>query len=157
MTATSNLPVYQHRQSATVTLIALGAGFLLTAGLGFVLGVHATEAAVICGAVAVLMLVLMVLFASLSVEVTREHVRLAFGVGLIRRTIPLARIRAATAVRNSWWWGWGIRLTPRGWMWNVSGLDGVELELAGGNRFRIGTDDPQGLASAITAAAARLR
>ena len=43
--------------------------------------------------------------------------------------------------RNSWWYGWGIRLTPHGWMWNISGLDAVELTYRNGKKFRIGTDE----------------
>ncbi|HSD26575.1 MAG TPA: hypothetical protein VLL75_04680, partial [Vicinamibacteria bacterium] len=36
-------------------------------------------------------------------------------------------------------------------LWNVSGLDAVELALPEGKRFRIGTDEPGPLAGAITA------
>jgi len=45
----------------------------------------------------------------------------------------------------SWLVGWGIRWTGSGWLFNVSGLDAVELSLKSGRRFRIGTDDPRGL------------
>ena len=55
------------------------------------------------------------------------------------------------AVRNKWIYGWGIRRLPGGWMYNVWGLDAIELDLVSGKRFRIGTDDPDGLLAAITA------
>ena len=42
-----------------------------------------------------------------------------------------------------------MRLGPWGWMYNVSGLDAVEIELKGGGRFRIGTDEPDELVRAI--------
>jgi len=90
------------------------------------------------------------LFATLTVEVDREAVRLHFGVGLVRKSIPLAHVSAWQAVRNPWYWGWGIRLTPCGVLWNVSGLEAVELALPGGRRFRLGTDEPEALVSAIT-------
>ncbi len=89
------------------------------------------------------------LFHQLTVKVDHEFVQITFGIGIISRKIPLDRIIAATAVRNSWWWGWGIRLIPGGWMWNVSGLQAVELELKNGRKFRIGTDEPEMLASAV--------
>ena len=38
-------------------------------------------------------------------------------------------------------------------LYNVSGLDAVELRLKSGDIRRIGTDDPQGLAAALEAAA----
>ena len=40
-------------------------------------------------------------------------------------------------------------MTPSGWMFNVSGLDAVELELVNGKRFRIGTEDPSEVVEAI--------
>jgi hypothetical protein len=95
---------------------------------------------------------LLALFYSLTVEIREGVLECRFGVGLIGRRIPISEIRDARAVRNRWWYGWGIRLTPRGWLWNVSGLDAVELDLAGERRFRIGTDQPRELAEAIRAA-----
>jgi hypothetical protein len=92
------------------------------------------------------------LFATLTVQVDREAIRLHFGVGLVRKRIPLAQVSAWRAVRNPWYWGWGIRLTPRGVLWNVSGLGAVELALPGGRRLRVGTDEPEALVSAITQA-----
>jgi hypothetical protein len=35
-------------------------------------------------------------------------------------------------------------------MWNISGLDAVELDYLDGRKFRIGTDQPEELADAIT-------
>jgi hypothetical protein len=52
-------------------------------------------------------------------------------------------------VRNRWYYGWGIRITPRGWLYNVSGLDAVELALKNGKCVRIGSDEPHALARAI--------
>jgi hypothetical protein len=94
-------------------------------------------------------LIIVGLFGSLAVSVDREAIGLRLGVGLIRKRIPIARIRDCRIVRNRWFYGWGIRLTPRGWMWNISGLDAVELDLDDSGHFRIGTDDPDGLRSAI--------
>jgi hypothetical protein len=89
------------------------------------------------------------LFGTLNVEVDHEAVRLRFGVGLIRKRIPLADVRAWREVRNPWYAGWGIRLGAGVVLWNVSGLDAVELELGDAKRFRIGTDEPDALSAAI--------
>jgi hypothetical protein len=94
----------------------------------------------------------MAIFGTLTVDVSKDRVVVWFGPGLIRRTLPVADIRDARAVRNKWWYGWGIRLTPHGWLFNVAGLDAVELELASGRKFRIGTDEPQVLLNAIRTA-----
>jgi len=58
-------------------------------------------------------------------------------------------IEDATPVRNHWFYGWGIRLTPHGWLYNVSGLGAVEIVLSSGKHYRIGTDRPEELAQAI--------
>ncbi len=96
--------------------------------------------------------VLLLLFATLTVEIDKEAIRVRFGVGLIRKRFELAEVRGWEAVRNPWYCGWGIRLGPRGVLWNVSGHDAVELTLADGRRFRIGTDEPAALVAAIARA-----
>ncbi|MBE7466405.1 MAG: hypothetical protein HS116_23290 [Planctomycetes bacterium] len=90
-------------------------------------------------------------FGRLSVELNEREAAVAFGPGLLKKRIDLAEVRAVRPVRNHWACGWGIRYIGGGWMWNVSGLDAVELEFRDGRRFRIGTDDPSGLARALEA------
>jgi hypothetical protein len=97
------------------------------------------------------------LFPSLSVVVEDDVLKLWFGPGVIRRTFPLRDIDFVEVVRNRWYWGWGIRWSPRGWLYNVSGLDAVELLVKNGKRYRIGTDDPQALAQAIQEGIERTR
>jgi len=85
------------------------------------------------------------LFASLTVAADQERIEARFGLGLIRKTIHWAAISSARPVRNSPLLGLGIRWIGTGWMFNVSGLNAVELSLKNGKVFRIGTDDPAGL------------
>jgi hypothetical protein len=96
-----------------------------------------------------------VLFYSLTVEITSAKMTVSFGPGFIKKIFKLDEIKSAKTVRNSWWYGWGIRLTPHGWMYNVSGLDAVELELRGGKKFRVGTDAPEKLVNAIRSGTGR--
>ena len=98
----------------------------------------------------VLLLFMTWLFGSLTVEVDEEELRHWFGPGFWKKSYQLLDIESAKVVRNSWFWGWGIRLTPHGWLYNVSGFDAVQIQLRSGRTFRIGTDDPQGLFEAIS-------
>jgi hypothetical protein len=91
----------------------------------------------------------LVLFSTLTVIVRDGAMDVFFGPGLIRRRIPLGRIREVRVVKTPWYYGWGIRLTPTGWLWNVSGLDGVEVQFDDGHRFRVGSDEPNRLAEAL--------
>jgi hypothetical protein len=70
---------------------------------------------------------------------------LRFGIGVIRRRFPIAAIESARTVRNPWYCGWGIHRIRNGWLFNVSGFDAVELGMADGRRYRIGTDEPDRL------------
>jgi hypothetical protein len=99
--------------------------------------------------VAVLAMVILLSLFSLTTAVSENDVRVWFGIGLISRRIALNQITSARTVTTHWIYGWGIRWIPGGWLWNVSGLDGVELALVNGRRFRIGTDEPERLAAAI--------
>jgi hypothetical protein len=96
--------------------------------------------------VELLLALALLLFYCLTVEIEKRTITLKFGIGLIRKTIQIEDIEQVTCVRNKWWYGFGIRLTPHGWLWNIDGLDAVEIQYKGSNRrFRIGTDDPQKL------------
>lgn len=137
---------YHHTQAGTLMRVLfglIGAGIFIAAGL-------AGEWAIAAG-FAALMTTVLLLFHDLHVDVEAERIRLRFGIGLLRKSVPLADVKACRRVRNNPLYGWGIRYIGRGWLYNVSGLDAVELDLASGKRLRIGTDDPEGLEQAINA------
>jgi len=99
--------------------------------------------------VAALLLVVLVLFSTLTVVVRPREVDIRFGPGVIRKRYALGDFVSVNVVRNRWYWGLGIRLIPKGWLYNVSGLDAVELVRKNGRVVRIGTDEPEALAAAL--------
>jgi len=99
--------------------------------------------------IGLVLLIVLFLFISLSVVVDDESIRTWFGPGLIRKRIPLSEVKSAEPVRNKWYYGWGVRYIPGGMMYNVGGLDAVELVFDNGGKFRIGTDEPQQLNAVI--------
>jgi hypothetical protein len=90
------------------------------------------------------------LFSSLTVEVNEHELRWFFGPGFWRYRLSLNDIKDVAVVRNHWWNGWGIRIAPGFRLYNVSGFDAVELRVGPNDFRRIGTDDPKGLADALT-------
>jgi hypothetical protein len=138
---------YSHDQLGTLVLAAVG-GFGLLLLIVFI----TVGAARIVGGVALAFLLLTFLFYRLRVEVSGGELRICFGVGLIGRTFDVHEIVSARPVRNKWWYGWGIRLTPHGWLFNVSGFDAVEIELRSGRHYRIGTDEPEVLSNVLNRA-----
>jgi len=93
-------------------------------------------------------------FMSLEVLVDEEYLQIKFGYGLFRKKFELKEIISAKAVKNHWYYGWGIkhRLIPPMWIYNVSGFDAVEIKTINGKIYRIGTDDQESLEQAITEA-----
>ena len=89
------------------------------------------------------------LFGALTVIVDDSRLSLRFGVGLIRKNFPLDSMRSFKAVRNPWYYGWGIRFTPVGRLYNVSGLSAVDVLLQNGRHVRVGTDEPDALVDAL--------
>ena len=96
--------------------------------------------------------VLVALFYTLLVEIDGDEMRLTYGVGILRKRFDIAALGDARIVRNKWWYGLGMRLTPHGWLYTVSGLDAVEIVRLSGVTFRVGTDEPQALVAAVKAA-----
>ena len=90
---------------------------------------------------AALLLLAATMFGTLKVRVDESAVSLRFGMGIIRRRFVLSNLQSFAEVENPWYYGWGIRYFPGGTLYNVSGLNAVELALVDGSRIRIGTDE----------------
>jgi hypothetical protein len=93
-----------------------------------------------------------VCFGWLTIDINARRMLIKFGIGLVRRTLSLDTIRGFAPVRNPWYYGWGIRFTPHGILYNVSGFQAVEILLDDGRRVRVGTDEPDALVGALQAA-----
>jgi hypothetical protein len=100
-------------------------------------------------AVLIVLLAVAAMFSSLTVEVSENELRWYFGPGFWTYRLALSDIETVAVVRNHWWNGFGIRMAAGFRLYNVSGLDAVELRQRSNDICRIGTDDPQGLAAAL--------
>jgi hypothetical protein len=138
---------FRSRQLATPVLLLMG-----TAGAAIIAVLILVEFDPIALGVLVILLACALHFWALTVEVTSTVIHLSFGVGFVRKNFPVSKVRRAAVVRNRWYYGLGIRRLRDGWLYNVSGLDAVEIEMQDGQTNRIGTDRPQELAAAILAA-----
>jgi hypothetical protein len=137
---------YQHTQLGTLMLVALVSGAIFFAAMAYTLP---SPGRWVLLAGAVLLVVVAWLFSSLTVSVSESELQWRFGPGLFRYHMALAEISSVSVVRNSVLNGFGIRMRPGFRLYNVSGLDAVELRLKNGDIRRIGTDDVRGLAAAL--------
>ncbi len=135
---------YKHTQIGYLLLILYSAVILFIAYLNIV-----TDFKPIVLVVLLVMLIVIGLFATLTVKVDDRMIKIKFGVGVIRKGFLLKDIETCRTVKNPWYYGWGIRYTPRGWLFNVSGFSAIELQMKSGKIYRIGTDEPNNLAKAI--------
>ena len=134
---------YENTQIGHVIIWSLLAIMLVASG--GLIGHHATPIIV-----PMILLVCLVLFYKLRITIEDETLCASFGPGIIRKKVRLAEIVGCEPIRIRWWYGWGIHLTPRGWLYNVSGFDAVVIALRDGKKFALGTDDPNGLTEAIS-------
>lgn len=135
---------YEHTQVGYLIIAAMATVMVL-------IGVILANAGINWIAIGVLVViaVALVLFPSLTVVIREEELEVRFGPGLIRKRFKLNEIESCQVVKNPWYYGWGIRLTPHGVLFRVSGFHAVEIKLRTGKKFRIGTDVPQELEEAI--------
>ncbi len=99
----------------------------------------------------VLILFILISFSTLTVSLDEKNIRIKFGYGIFSRNFELNQIASAHAVKNHWYYGWGIRfwLWPKMWIYNVSGFDAVEIIMKNGKVYRIGIDTPKELETAL--------
>ena len=68
-------------------------------------------------------------FGWMTVIIDTDYLRVTFGLGIFRKKWKLSDVASVEIVRNKWWWGWGIRFYGKGWLYNIAGLDAVEIAL----------------------------
>jgi len=135
---------YKHTQVGYLIITVMAAVMVL-------IGIVLANAGINWIAIGVLVIiaVTLVLFSSLTVVIWEEELEVRFGPGPIRKRFKLNEIESCQVVKNPWYYGWGIRLTPHGMLFRVSGFRAVQIKLRTGKKFQIGTDVPQELERAI--------
>jgi hypothetical protein len=144
---------YEHTQRGSVILAAVGTAVILILVSMIIFGPVLVSALVL-----LILIVVFAIMSRLTVSVTDTRLKIRFGpVGLIRKEWLLSDIISATPVTNQWIYGWGIRWTPHGPLYNVAGSRAVEILLLSGRKVRIGTDEPETLCRALQNAGAGIQ
>lgn len=136
---------YEHTQRGTVLLVTFLVTVLFLLALDRLVpaarGVLVTLIGILgmCG----------FLFSSLTIQITDRALRWQFGLGFIRKEVPLAEIERAEATETTFLQGWGSHYTSRGWLYNVSGFQAIVVRLKSGKTFLLGTDEPDQVRAAL--------
>lgn len=102
----------------------------------------------------VLLPLIFLLFYKLTITVTREYIKVSFGIGIISFKVKPTKVLSTEIIHPKWWWGIGIRITPRGWLYNVAMGPAVFVSYEkGGTKHSlfVGTAEPEELIRAIHA------
>jgi hypothetical protein len=133
------MTLYKHTQVGWLLLVIVTTVVLI---LAFWTAINPVLSAIIT---ILALVILLSLFSTLTVVGDEKGLLFYFGPGIVRKRIPYEQIKSVSMVRNRWFYGWGVRWYGRGWLYNVSGLDGIEFKLANGSQLRVGTDEPDRL------------
>jgi hypothetical protein len=133
---------YRHSQpgylSIVLSVILIGVGAIAYACGPYSLGILLFTIGIFC----------LVFSYKLTVEIGDGFLRFWFGPGIFSKRIPLEQIAYCQPFKGIIY-GWGIRVTGDGWLYNVSGMKAVTIVLKSGKKMHIGTDEPQRLIEAI--------
>ena len=139
-------PLYEHTQPGWMLRALLAGTALLMLVLSVAQPPHPASDRIVLWIVTGVLGLATLALGSLTVRIDSTHLTLRFVFGWPARRVRLADIEGVQTVRA---YHLGIGWAPGLWSVAVSGFDAVELQLAGGRRLRIGTDEPRKLKAAL--------
>lgn len=145
---------YRHTQYGTFMFLV----FLLTGILIAVVALRILAEDRVPSAILMLGVYLfgLLMFYSLTVEISEEKLKFWFGIGIIQKTIALSEIQSTKEVKNPWYYFWGVKSVPGGWFYAIAPGTAVEIELRDGRLIQLGTNQPKILNQAIETARQRV-
>lgn len=147
-------PEYKHTQYGALMFVV----FLFTSILITVVAVAIIAEGRLVAAILMILLYLLgiSLFYSLTIQVAEEKIKFWFGFGLFRKTYALNEIKSTRIVKNPWYYFWGVKSIPGGWLYSIAPGPALELVLKNGLIVHIGTDQPKILRQAVKDAIKRI-
>lgn len=92
------------------------------------------------------------LFYKLTVTFDGSMLKLSYGIGLIRIKFHFDKVEAVNIIETPWYWGFGIRITPKGMLYNIHGSKAVEIVYVKNGKQKsvmVGTPEPEQLKRAL--------
>lgn len=98
------------------------------------------------------LLTALLIFYKLTILIDNTTLSFKMGIGLIGKSYKISDIKSCTPVRNSLFLGFGIKMLWNGWLYNVSGLQAIELHFYSKDSIvRIGTNQPDEISKVVNA------
>ena len=134
---------YQNKQMGTALLLVMGAVILFISLLAF------DKSNEVIWPVIIFIGLISFLFHSLNITVDVYEINWSFGPGFWKKSVKLEAVNSVNVIKTKWYYGLGIRYIPSVWLYTVSGTTAIQLELKGGSKINLGTNDPDNLVEAI--------
>ena len=96
--------------------------------------------------------IVILLFYKLTVEINGTVLKLTYGIGLIKFSYKIDKLEEIEVVKNPWYYGFGIRITTKGMLYNIQGLKAIRLCFTNGGKKKcimVGTSEPKLLKKAL--------
>ncbi len=143
---------YKHTQFGALTLIV----FLVTGVLIALIvpSMIAEDRMVVAFVMMGLYLLVLALFYAFTVEISEGKLKFWFGIGAIGKSYSLMEIQSTQEVENPWYYLWGVKSIPGGWLYAIAPGSAAEIDFSNGKIARLGTTQPKMLIKAIDDASA---
>lgn len=146
----TSMETKKYTQFGTFSVIIMLPLFLLFTGLLIKSAVTNSPDLFIYMMLSATFLLCLLIFFRLTITVDNKYVTFKLGIGPIGKAYKISDISSCKPVRNSIFSGFGIRMLPYGWLYNVSGLESIELQFNNRSSIvRIGTDKPEEISKLI--------
>jgi hypothetical protein len=138
--------LYQHRQVGIVTILVIGlsaifTAFALVSALQSAEGLSTTVLLVTGLVVTGVFILTLMAFYAFTIQITDRTVSFWFGWGVGKQSLPFDTIQSVEIVRNPWYYLWGVKSIPGGWLYSIApGGRALELVLKDHRKIRLGTD-----------------
>jgi len=76
----------------------------------------------------VLFIIILINFYKLTITIDKEKITATFGIGLLKKSMFINEIESIENYKIPWYTGIGIRLTTKGWLWNVKNGNALFLK-----------------------------
>jgi len=99
-----------------------------------------------------LFILLLALFYKMVVRIEDKMILIIYGIGFIKIKLKPERVIGVESFKAPWYWGIGIRMTPKGWLYSLSGFKSVMIKYKIKEIKKttlIGTPNPEQLKAAI--------
>ena len=138
---------YRHTQFGALTIIILLLVGLLVAPV--VVSMTDDGQLVGAGVTVALFLLGLAMFYALTIQVSEGKLKFWFGIGLISKTYVLDEIESTREVKDPWYYFWGIKSIPGGWLYAIAPGEALEFEFKDGKIVHLGTNQSKKLKQAI--------